>query len=199
MTGVLESHDMRLSPKGLINSGRSAFDSGDKPCPSLDLPFCSSLGGDHGVQEFRNERQNHLSLSCSVTCEIINWKKDECGFASKQSFATSNPSVNFGQREGSFSLNSSKGLDLGYFQHRAMECLDLPKPVHSTILVYLPARKGIHQLRPGDFFSWRDWVLGGCPGERPARTRFAHFYIAVDFADCLRYFRNMFSKFNIPL
>ena len=60
MTGVLESHDMRLSPKGMINSGRPAFDNGVNPCPSLGRPFGSSRGVDLGVVEVRNPRRNHL-------------------------------------------------------------------------------------------------------------------------------------------
>ena len=129
-----------------------------------------------------------------MTCEVINWKKDVRGFPSKQSFETSNPTVNFGQREGSFWMTSSKEHDLSYFQHRAAECLDLPKPVNCTVLAYQIARNSIRQLRPGDFFSWRDWVLEGCPGECPDGTKFGHFYIVVDFADCLRYLDNPIFK-----
>ena len=132
-----------------------------------------------------------------MTCEVINWKKEECGFASKVSFATSNPSVNFGQREGSFCMTSAKEHDLGYFQHRAAECLDLPKPVICTILAYQPARNSIRQLRAGDFVSWRDWVLEGCPGKCPDRMKFGHLYIAVDFADCVRYLKKSIFKFNL--
>ena len=60
MTGVLESHDMRSSPKGMINPGRPAFDNGVNPCPSLGRPFGSSQGVDLGVEEIRNPRQINL-------------------------------------------------------------------------------------------------------------------------------------------
>jgi len=121
-----------------------------------------------------------------VTCEIINWKTSECDFASKESFASSNPKVNFGQRQGSFPLPIANEHDFGYFGHRVAECLDLPKPVNCKILAFQPAMHKIRQLRAGDYHSWRKWVLDGCPGEPPRNTKFGHLYVAVDFADCLR-------------
>lgn len=122
-----------------------------------------------------------------VTCEVINWKKEQFGFESKHFFASAHPDVKFGQHEGTFILTNSPEYDWAYFQHRASESLDLPKSVICQIFAYLPSKKIIRRLHPGDFNFWRTWVLAGCPGECPARnTKFGHLYIVVDFADCLR-------------
>jgi hypothetical protein len=122
-----------------------------------------------------------------VTCEVINWKKEEFGFQSKQFFERAHPNVKFCQHEGSFIMTNSKDYIWEFFRHRAAESLDLPPSVICKILAYLPSKKGIRQLQSGDFPLWRTWVLEGCTGELAVRnTKFGHLYIAVDFADCLR-------------
>jgi hypothetical protein len=185
MTEVLEAHSMSLTPKGRSHSGSAALNHDENPGTSLAEPLDLSRGGKLAVG--RIQALNNSDKQATVTCEVINWKKDEIGFESRQSFANANPDVKFGQHEGSFTLTSSREHDLTYFQHRAAESLDLPKSVNCKILAYIPSRKGIRLLHHGDFNSWRAWVLEGCPGECLARNaKVGHFYIAVDFADCLR-------------
>ena len=122
-----------------------------------------------------------------VTCEVINWKKEQFGFQSKHSFALKHPDVKFGQHEGTFTLTSSLEYDWAFFQHRAAESLDLPKSVICKTLAYLPSKKSVRLLHPGDFHFWRNWVFLGCPEEcTPRNTKLGHLYIAVDYADCLR-------------
>ena len=119
-----------------------------------------------------------------LSCQIINWKKMECGLRSQVDFLTLHPNANFGQPHGSFVLNAQN--DFQFFQHRAAESLNLPKTVNALILAFQPTRNAIRQIRPGDFHNWKTWVLEGCPGQFPYGTKLRELFIAVDFEDCLR-------------
>ena len=77
--------------------------------------------------------------------------------------------------------------DFQYFQHRAAECLNLPKTVKTLIMAFQPSREAVRQLRPGDFHNWKAWIFQGCPGTFPEGTQVGVLFIAVDFEDCLRF------------
>jgi len=162
--------------EGVSHSGGLASSNGVSPCEG---PAPLSEASKRAIP-------NSQLTQVWVSCEVINWRKDECGFTSQVSFQSRHPTGNFGQPHGSFFMSAEN--DFQFFQHRAAECLNLPKTVKSLIMAFQPLRNAVRQLRPGDFHNWKLWVLQGCPGEfRQSKTRVGHLYIAIDFEDCLRY------------
>ena len=161
--------------EGVSHPGGLASSNGILPCKGPVPPFEAS----------KRALVVYQPTQVWVSCEVINWRKEECRFPSQLSFLSLHPTANFGQPHGSFILSAEN--DFQFFQHRAAGSLNLPKTVKTLIMAFQPLRNSIRQLRPGDFHNWKVWVLQGCPGDIVEGTRFGHLYMAIDFEDCLRY------------
>ena len=161
--------------EGVSHPGGLASSNGILPCKGPVPPFEAS----------KRALVVYQPTQVWVSCEVINWRKEECGFPSQVSFLAQHPTGNFGQPHGSFVLCAEK--DFQFFQHRVAECLNLPKTVKALFMAFQPLRNSIRQLRAEDFHNWKVWVIQGCPGDVRQGTRVGHLYVAIDFQDCLRY------------